>query len=70
MTFNLTYRQGSFLQAHAYVTLVGAIGRAGLILKMVGCYGLAIDEDGRPLLAEPEIVARLDGIAAALRPTR
>jgi hypothetical protein len=66
MTFTLTYRQGSFRQSEDFVSQIGAVARAYFMLEGIGCYGHQIDEDGRIILHESEIIA---GCEAAARTT-
>lgn len=57
MTFTLSYRQGSFRQSEDFVSRIAAVARAYVVLGGTGCSGHQIDEDGRVVLYECEIVA-------------
>jgi hypothetical protein len=57
MTFTLTYRQGSFRQSEDFVSRFGALARAYIMLGGIGCSGYQIDEDGKVVLHESEIIA-------------
>jgi hypothetical protein len=57
MTFTLTYRQGSFLQSEVFISQIGAVARAYVMLGGIGCSGHQIDEDGKVVLYESEIIA-------------
>src|ERR1700712_6078752 len=71
MTFNLTYRKGSFPQSEVYSSLLGALDRAHVVLETGSCFGLEIDEDGMHLLYESEIISelgKLPSVSQVVRP--
>ena len=69
MTFTLTYRQGSFRQSEVFISRTGAVARAYVMLGGIGCSGHQIDEDGKVVLHEAEIIAGCEE-AASQRPAK
>ena len=55
MTFNLTYRRGSFPQSEEFASLPGAIARAFILMKGETCVCFQIEEGGEVVMLEAQL---------------
>jgi hypothetical protein len=56
MSYLLSYRQGSFAQSEAHLSLSSAMARAYTAIEENGCSFFKIERDGRTVMTESQII--------------